>query len=406
MTFEQLQLSEYLLKAISEKGYTRPTPIQEEAIPPILQGKDLIACAQTGTGKSAAFALPVIEKLTIEKNNCGHQGIRALILAPTRELATQIEESFSSYAAHTPLNHTAIFGGIPRKVQIDYLSRNIDILVATPGRLLDLNEKGYADLSNIRYFILDEADNMLNLGFIEDVKKVITLLPKEKQTLLFSATIPYEIRQLCDQLLHDPIQISIKPQEVTATEVSQTVLFVEKNLKENLLLHLLQTTTIDSAFIFCKTRKGTDELSDFLNKNGYTAEAIHSERSQSQRSQAIERFKNREFKFLIATDVAARGIDIQNVSHVFNYDLPQETENYVHRIGRTGRAGNDGISVTICTPEELGKLKDIEKYIRQKIKVTEGHLYSNVRLLRYLLEAETELEKKRKEANRRNKRKK
>ncbi|MGL5787746.1 MAG: DEAD/DEAH box helicase [Bacteroidales bacterium] len=406
MTFEQLQLSEYLLKAISEKGYTTPTPIQSEAIPAILDGKDLIACAQTGTGKSAAFALPVIQQLSLEKEENGYMGIRALILAPTRELATQIEESFSSYAAHTSLNHTAIFGGIPRKVQIDYLSREIDILVATPGRLLDLHEKGYADLSNVRFFVLDEADNMLNLGFIEDVKKVISLLPEKKQTLLFSATIPFEIRQLCDQLLHDPLQISIRPQEVTAGDISQTVLFVEKSLKQNLLLHILQTTAVDSAFIFCKTRKGTDELSAFLNENGYTSEAIHSERSQMQRNQAIERFKNKEFKYLIATDVAARGIDVQNVSHVLNYDLPQETENYVHRIGRTGRAGNNGVSITLCTPEELGKLKETEKYIRQKIRVTEGHLYSNVHLLRRLLEAETDLEKKRKEANRRNRRRK
>lgn len=405
MTFEQLQLSESLLKAISEKGYTHPTPIQSKAIPMILTGKDLIACAQTGTGKSAAFALPIIHKLATRKEQNGYQGIRALILAPTRELATQIEESFASYAAYVSLNHTAIFGGIPRKVQIDYLSREIDILVATPGRLLDLQEKGFINLANIDFFVLDEADNMLNLGFIEEVKKVIALLPKKKQSLLFSATIPFEIRQLCEELLIEAVQINIKPQEVTASDIDQTVYFIEQNLKQNLLLHLLKTSTIDSAFIFCKTRKGADEITEYLTANGLIAEAIHSERTQIQRTQTIERFKNEEFSFLIATDVAARGIDIHNVSHVFNFDLPQETENYVHRIGRTGRAGNTGTAITICTPGELGKLREIEKFTRQKIRVTEGHLYSNVNLLRRLLEAETELEKKRRGTNRRNKRK-
>lgn len=405
MTFEQFQLSEPLLKAISEKGYKIPTPIQSEAIPVILSGKDLIACAQTGTGKSAAFALPILHKLTNEKEQNGYQGIRALILAPTRELATQIEESFASYSTYVNLSHTAVFGGIPRKVQIDYLSREIDILVATPGRLLDLHEKGYIDFTNIDFFVLDEADNMLNLGFIEEVKKVISLLPEQKQSLLFSATIPYEIRQLCESLLNEPAQITVRPQEVTARDITQTVFFVEQSLKQNLLLHLLSTQSPESAFVFCKTRKGADEIAELLNTNGFEAEAIHSERSQMQRTQAIERFKNKEFRFLIATDVAARGIDIQNVSHVFNFDLPQETENYVHRIGRTGRAGNNGIAITLCTPAELGKLKEIEKFTRQKIKVTEGHLYSNVNLLRQLLETETALEKKRREANRRNKRK-
>lgn len=406
MTFEQFQLSEPLLKAISEKGYKTPTPIQSEAIPMILSGKDLIACAQTGTGKSAAFALPILHKLANEKEQNGYVGIRALILAPTRELATQIEESFASYSKHVNLNHTAIFGGIPRKVQIDYLSREIDILVATPGRLLDLHDKGYIDFTNIDFFVLDEADNMLNLGFIEDVKKVISLLPEKKQSLLFSATIPYEIRQLSEALLNKPEQITVRPQEVTARDITQSLFFVEPGLKQNLLLHLLKTQNIKSAFLFCKTRKGADEIAELLNANELPAEAIHSERSQLQRTQAIERFKNKEFRFLIATDVAARGIDIHNVSHVFNFDLPQETENYVHRIGRTGRAGNNGIAITICTPAELGKLREIEKLTRKKIKVTEGHLYANVNLLRQLLEEETTLEKKRREANRRNKRKK
>ncbi|MGL5318077.1 MAG: DEAD/DEAH box helicase [Bacteroidales bacterium] len=405
MTIEHFELSESLLKAISEKGYTTPTPIQTEAIPMILSGKDLIACAQTGTGKSAAFALPILQRLSVAKEENGYQGIRALILAPTRELATQIEESFASYSTHVNLNHTAIFGGIPRKVQIDYLSREIDILVATPGRLLDLHEKGYIDFANIDFFVLDEADNMLNLGFIDEVKKVIDLLPAKKQSLLFSATIPFEIRQLCEKLLDEPAQITIKPQQVTASDISQTVYFVAPAHKQELLHHLLSTLPVDSAFIFCKTRKGADEIAAFLNDKGFRAEAIHSERSQMERTQAISRFKNNEFSLLIATDVAARGLDIQNVSHVFNFDLPQETENYVHRIGRTGRAGNQGISITLCTPGELGKLREIEKFTRRKIQVTEGHLFASVQLLRELHEAETTLEKKRREANRRNKRK-
>ncbi|MGL4779927.1 MAG: DEAD/DEAH box helicase [Bacteroidales bacterium] len=400
MTFEQLKLSISLRKAIEKKGYKFPTPIQTEAIPHALECKDIIACAQTGTGKSAAFCLPVLHHIESNKSSFGHIGIQALILAPTRELVTQIDESLTTYGEFTSINHTTLFGGIPRKVQIDYLSRDIDILTATPGRLLDMIERGYVDLSHVKYFILDEADNMLNLGFIQEVHKVIDLLPDNRHSMLFSATIPYEIRQLCDSLLQNPVRIDIKADPQETSLIEESLYYVEKELKNNLLFHLLDTNAVDSAFIFCRTRKGADELCELLKSKGYAAEAIHSDRTQNERNQAIDAFKKKETKLLVATDVAARGIDVQKVSHVFNYELPQETESYIHRIGRTGRAGEIGKAITLCSPEELQKIKDIEKIRKQKIKIVEGHLYSNIKLLRKLMEKEEELEKKRKEQNR------
>lgn len=393
ISFQNLNLIDELLQSLSEEGYTMPTEIQCQAIPLILSGKDIIACAQTGTGKSAAFCLPLLQQLHLEKLRDGHTEVKALILAPTRELAVQISDSFAVYGRHTSLNHTAIFGGIPRKVQIDYLSRNIDILIATPGRLLDLVEKGFVSLSHVSHFVLDEADLMLNLGFLGEVEKVINLLPAERQSLLFSATIPYEIAKLAKSILKDPVHLALKPEEPAAIKIKQQLYFVDNNEKVNLLLHLLRMWKIDSAFVFVKTKQGAQTLSEFLVKAGFEAEAIHSERSQRERQIALERFKNKEVKFLVATDVVARGIDIENVSHVFNLDLPQECDSYIHRIGRTGRAGNDGVAVTFCDSSEIEKIRKIEKLIKQKIDVIEAHPYMSLALRRKLFDAEKKLTK-------------
>lgn len=404
-TFDRLLLIAPILQALREEGYETATPIQEQAIPAALNGQDLIASAQTGTGKSAAFCIPLIQLIHQQKHEAGHQGIRALVLTPTRELATQVNESFATYGRHTQLNHTAIFGGIPRKVQIDHLSHEIDILVATPGRLLDLVEKGYVDLSQLTHFVLDEADNMLNLGFIEEVKRVIERLPAVRQTLLFSATIPFEIAELAKSLLKNPLRIEIAAEKRTAEEVVQSLYYVEEELKLNLLLHLLQSQQVESAFIFTQTRKGADELCRYLCEHDWAAEAIHSERSQHERQQALHRFKSREIKLLIATDVAARGIDVNQVSHVFNIGLPQEAESYIHRIGRTGRAGHSGKAITLCSPLDIKKLREVERLIRMKLPLTEGHLYANVALMKQLLKAEEELAKKERTATKERRRK-
>ncbi|MGL4852288.1 MAG: DEAD/DEAH box helicase [Phocaeicola sp.] len=394
-TFAAFKLEEPILRSIQERGYTTPSPIQAKAIPHLLNGKDVIACAQTGTGKTAAFCIPILHSIYKRKRERGHKGIEALILTPTRELANQINKNLAHYGEHTDINHTAIFGGIPRVVQIDNLSHQIDILVATPGRLLDLSEKGHLDFSNLTHFVLDEADNMLNLGFIDDVKKVIDLLPKERQTALFSATIPTEIANLAISILHEPIKIEITPERIITQSVTQSLYYVQEELRLNLLAHLLKSQEVESAFIFTKTRKEADELSLWLSQQNFATESIHSQKSQHEREQAITRFKNREVTLLIATDVAARGIDVQNVSHVFNFGLPQENENYVHRIGRTGRADKLGKAITLCTPTEVGKLKEIEKLIRHNIEVIKEHLYSNAILTKRLQKVESEIKSKR-----------
>lgn len=394
MSFRNLNLIDPILLSLAEEGYTEPTDIQYQAIPLILSGRDMVACAQTGTGKSATFCLPLLQKLHLEKSREGHVGIRALILAPTRELAVQISNSFSVYGRHTCLNHTAIYGGIPRKVQIDYLSRDIDILVATPGRLLDLVDKGIVKLDHISHMVLDEADSMLKLGFLEEVEKVIKLLPSDRQTLLFSATMPYEIHNLVKSILRDPVSITATPKELAAVNVEQQLYWVESKEKPDILLHLLKMTEIESAFIFVATKQGADKIAEFLNGEGFKAEAMHGDRSQRERQEALERFKNREVNLLVATDVMARGIDVDKVSHVFNMELPQECDNYVHRIGRTGRAGNDGIAITFCDPSEMEKLRKIEKLIKHKIKTIDLPPYMNLSLRRKLFEAETNLAKK------------
>ncbi len=404
ISFQELNLIEPLLRSIAEEGYTEPTDIQAQTIPVVLGGYDLMASAQTGTGKSAAFCLPLLQQIQEEKSSEGHTGIRALILAPTRELAVQIEESLSTYGRHTDVNHTAIFGGIPRKVQIDHLSREIDILVATPGRLVDMIEREHVCLDNVSRFVLDEADQMLNLGFIDDVKKVIGLMPEKRQTLLFSATIPNEIAALAQTILHEPVRIAIAPEKATTPNVSQHLYWVDEHDKPNLLLHLLSQNRVESAFVFTATRQGADKVADFLCRAGYKAEAIHSERSQKERGEALQRFRDREVTLLVATDVVARGIDVDQVSHVFNLDLPQEPESYVHRIGRTGRAGNEGVANTFCDPASIEKMRKIEKLIGKKIDVEDTHPYMTLALRRKLADQQEKADKKRKSSGQRHRR--
>ncbi|MGL4518794.1 MAG: DEAD/DEAH box helicase [Phocaeicola sp.] len=399
-TFQGLALEAPILQSIKEKGYTTPSAIQLQAIPHLLSGKDLIASAQTGTGKTAAFCIPILHTLHQRKMERGHRGIEALILTPTRELANQINKNLAIYGEHTEINHTAIFGGIPRVVQIDHLSQQIDVLVATPGRLLDLADKGYLDFSHLTHLVLDEADNMLSLGFIEDVSKIIELLPKKRQTALFSATIPPEIATLAASILVNPVTIQIAPERVTTQRVTQGLYYVQPELQRSLLVHLLKSQEVESAFLFTKTRKEADELSLWLSEQNFQTESIHSQKSQHEREQALTRFKNREVSLLIATDVAARGVDVAQVSHVFNMGLPQESENYVHRIGRTGRAGRAGVAITLCLPTELSKVKEIEQLIRCPIQVVKEHLYSNATLTKTLMKVQEELKRKR-QGNRR-----
>ena len=379
---------------MSETGYETPTDIQQQAIPVVLSGRDMMACAQTGTGKSAAFCLPLLQQVHLLKEQDGHAGIRSLILAPTRELAVQISESLTTYGQHTGLNHTAIFGGIPRKVQMDYLSRDIDILVATPGRLLDLMDREIVSLAQVSHFVLDEADTMLNLGFLKEVEQVINRLPEHRQTLLFSATLPYEIKMLAKSLLKDPVSLQISPQKPAALPITQELFYVEGEHKQSLLLHLLKMNPVDSAFIFVKTRQGAQQLADRLTEAGYKAEVIHSDRSQKERQEALDRFREKSVNLLVATDVVARGIDVEKVSHVFNMELPQEADNYIHRIGRTGRAGHTGIAITLCEPSETEKINKIEKLLKQRIPINETHPFMSLALRRKVFAAATNPPKK------------
>ena len=384
--FNLLNLNDTIVKSLSDNGYIEPTEIQSKAIPLILENNDIIACAQTGTGKSAAFCLPMLQKLDNQKKQYGFEGIRGLILAPTRELAVQINNSLDKYGSATSLNNTAIFGGIPRKVQIDYLSREIDILVATPGRLLDLVERGIVDLSTISMFVLDEADSMLSLGFIDDVKKVIDILPKTRQNLLFSATMPQEIEELAQSFLNKPLRIRTQNKIQTSTNITQKLYYVENKDKLNLFLYLIKKSVPESCFIFVKTKKDADALSEFLINEGYKSAAIHSNLSQLERQTVLDRFKTKELNILVATDVVARGIDIDNVTLVINYDLPQELDTYLHRIGRTGRASSQGISLTLTDPSEYLKICKIESLIKHKIQVIENHPYINLSIHKKLFE--------------------
>lgn len=375
-SFDQLGLIEPILKALQQEGYSQPTPIQAQSIPHLLQGRDLLGCAQTGTGKTAAFAIPLIQLMQTDGGGTGRGGrriIQALILTPTRELAIQIDESFRSYSRHTKLRTTVIFGGVGQKPQTDALQRGVDILVATPGRLLDLMSQGYIDLRDLRFFVLDEADRMLDMGFIHDVRKVIAAIPKQRQTLFFSATMPPEVQRLSDTLLKDPVKVEVTPVSSTAETVQQEVFFVDKANKAQLLVHLLNTRDMKEALVFSRTKHGADKLVRVIEKAGIRAEAIHGNKAQNARQRALKNFKERKTRVLVATDIAARGIDIDSLSHVVNYDIPNVPETYVHRIGRTGRAGASGIALSLCDAEERPYLRDITKLIARQIPVVEEH---------------------------------
>jgi ATP-dependent RNA helicase RhlE len=376
MSFEDLKIITPILQALQAEGYQRPTPIQERAIPVILGRKDLLACAQTGTGKTAAFAIPILQITAAEtKEPKGSKMLKALILTPTRELAIQIGESFAAYGKNTGLRHTVIFGGVSQGVQTDALQRGVDILVATPGRLLDLINQKYVNLHHIRILVLDEADRMLDMGFIHDVKKVIFHLPVKRQTLLFSATMPPEIAKLAETILNDPVTVAVDPVSSTVDLIEQKLYFVSKEDKRALLIHLLQDKSIVSALIFTRTKYGADKVARILTRAGIQAEAIHGDKSQLARQRALQHFKDKQTRVLVATDIAARGIDIEELSHVINFELPNVPETYVHRIGRTGRAGLGGVAISFCDWEEKAYLKDIYKLIGKTIPVIEDHPY-------------------------------
>ena len=379
MTFKELNLSAPLLRAVQEAGYETPSPIQAAAIPPVLSGRDLMGCAQTGTGKTAAFALPMLDRLTA--NAPRRKGaIRALILTPTRELALQIGESFDAYGKYLKLRSTVIFGGVGQAPQVEALKKGVDILIACPGRLNDLIGQGFIDLSNLEIFVLDEADRMLDMGFVHDVKKVIAKLPGERQNLMFSATMPKEIEQLAAGILHDPAFVKVDPVSSTVDRIQQSLYFVEKGNKKFLLPWLIKNLRpeVVNALVFSRTKHGADKIAKDLNKQGIPAAAIHGNKSQTARVTALEDFKAGKTRVLVATDIAARGIDISELSHVFNYDLPEVPETYVHRIGRTARAGADGTAVSFCAPEEKEYLAGIEKLNRRQIPVVSGHPWDGV----------------------------
>ncbi|MDD2799477.1 MAG: DEAD/DEAH box helicase [Bacteroidales bacterium] len=371
MSFEKLNLAKPLLEALVKKGYTVPTPIQEQSIPHILQGKDIFGCAQTGTGKTAAFALPILQLMSAKPNN--HRTIRALILAPTRELALQISESFGEYGRNSGLRHTVIFGGVNQNPQINTVRNGVDILIATPGRLLDLMQQNVVKLNAIEYFVLDEADRMLDMGFIRDINRIIAKLPKVRQTLFFSATVSSEIKKLSQTILSNPIHVSVTPVSSTAELVSQSVYYVSKDKKRALLKHVLDTEDIAHALVFTRTKHGADKVAKELTRLGIKAEAIHGNKSQNARERALKGFKDRSIRILVATDIASRGIDVDKLSHVINYEIPEVAETYVHRIGRTGRAGSEGIALSFCCGEEAGYMKSITKLINKRIDVVKSH---------------------------------
>ncbi len=371
MAFKQLSIIEPILKAVAEEGYTIPTPIQQQAIPLVLQRKDLLGCAQTGTGKTAAFAIPILQILHEQKPLA--PGIKVLILTPTRELAIQIDESFAAYGKHTGIRHTVIFGGVSQLHQTNALRRGVDVLVATPGRLLDLMTQGYIRLDKLQIFVLDEADRMLDMGFIHDVKKVIAKLPAKRQTLFFSATMPPEIQKLANVLLTNPSKVEVTPPSSTVDKIEQSLYHVGKMEKPELLLHLLQDKEIKTALVFTRTKHGADKVVKILQRFNIRAAAIHGNKSQNARQGALNDFKNGTLRVLVATDIAARGIDIDELTHVFNFDLPNVPETYVHRIGRTGRAGNTGIAISFASIEEREELRDIQKLIAKTIPVIHEH---------------------------------
>lgn len=378
MTFKSLGVIDPILKAIEAEGYSHPTPIQEQSIPILLQGKDLLGCAQTGTGKTAAFAIPILQHIYNNPQQIkGRRKIRALIVTPTRELAIQIADSFTTYGKYTGIRNTVIFGGVKQLAQTQSLRQGVEILIATPGRLLDLIEQGFITLSDIEFSVLDEADRMLDMGFIHDIRKIIAKLPVKRQSLFFSATMPPDIVRLSQKILGNPEKVTVKPEQTTAEKVEQFLYYVSKKDKPKLLLHILKTDEVGSVLIFSRTKHGANKIVKILDKASIVSEAIHSNKSQGARQRALSNFKSGHTKVLIATDIAARGIDIDDLSHVINFDLPNIPETYVHRIGRTGRAGASGIALSFCDAEERAYLKDIQKLIDQTITIAEENPFED-----------------------------
>ncbi|MFZ2828479.1 DEAD/DEAH box helicase, partial [Hydrogenophaga sp.] len=372
MNFEELNLAPAIVQAVREHGYETPTPIQAEAIPAVLAGRDLLGGAQTGTGKTAAFTLPMLHRLSVgerAKSKFGGVAIRALVLTPTRELAAQVEESVRVYGKHLSLTSTVIFGGVGMNPQINAMKRGVDILVATPGRLLDLQQQGFLDLSGVQMLVLDEADRMLDMGFIHDVKKILALVPKEKQSLLFSATFSDEIRDLANNLLKDPLSIQVTPRNTTVQRISQVIHPVGRGKKKALLVHIINQHNWSQVLVFTRTKFGANNVAEYLTKNGIQAMALHGNKSQGARTQALAGFKSGDIRALVATDIAARGIDIDELPHVVNYEIPNVSEDYVHRIGRTGRAGKSGEAVNLVSLDEEGFMMDIERFTKQEIPV-------------------------------------
>ncbi len=374
MSFENLNLLPSIMKALDQEGYTTPTPIQEEAIPVILAKRDILGCAQTGTGKTAAFAIPMIQMLDQDRER-GKKGypVNALILTPTRELAIQIGESFDAYGRYARVRHTVIFGGVSQRPQESALKKGVDVIIATPGRLLDLMQQGFIHLDQIQYFVLDEADRMLDMGFIHDIKKIIAKLPQKRQTLFFSATMPEEIARLSSRILTDPVKVAVTPVSSTVDTINQTLYHVSRMQKRNLLIHLLQTENMESVLIFSRTKHGANRIATDLHRAGIGAAAIHGNKSQTARQTALKNFKERKIQVLVATDIASRGIDVDQLSHAINFDLPEVPETYVHRIGRTGRAGLSGVAISFCDFEEKAYLRGIEKLIGKKIPEIKDH---------------------------------
>jgi len=374
MKFENLNLIPSILRALEDQNYTHPTSIQEKAIPLILNNQDVLGSAQTGTGKTAAFAIPIIQHLAKDnKITSGRRRVKSLIVTPTRELAIQIGESFTAYAKYTQIKNTVIFGGVKQGAQVNAMHRGVDVLVATPGRLLDLMNQGFISLNDIQYFVLDEADRMLDMGFIHDIKKIIAKLPKQRQSLFFSATMPKNIVELSRQILRNPQKIAVNPVSSTAETIQQFLYKTNKSNKPALLLHILKDPKIEQVLVFSRTKHGSDRIVRNLKKKDINSAAIHGDKSQNQRQRALKEFKQGKVNVLVATDIAARGIDIDKLQHVINYDIPNESETYVHRIGRCGRAGENGISISISDAEELAYIRDIEKLTKQKISVIDDH---------------------------------
>lgn len=381
MIFKDLNIIKPILKAVDEAGYEKATEIQEKSIPVVLEGKDILGCAQTGTGKTAAFAIPILQNISKEKVKEEKRTIKALVLAPTRELAIQIEENFSTYSKYLDVKDTVIFGGVNQTSQVRKLKSGVDILVATPGRLLDLSNQKHIDLKNIKYFVLDEADRMLDMGMIHDVKNIISRLPKERQNLLFSATMPKEVMKLVNSILKNPVKVEVQPVSSTVDRIKQGAYNVPKKEKTSLLIHLIKEEDIKSVIVFSRTKHGANKIAKNLEKAGIEAAAIHGNKSQNQRQLALSNFKEGKIKALVATDIAARGIDVDELSHVINFDLPDVAETYVHRIGRTGRAGATGIAITFCDEEDKAMFRSVEKLIGKSIPILGNKEYEVIEVV-------------------------